>query len=243
MCGSTVRVPRSQPPAYGSSKTSWRCISGPRNMMIERVRRAASSSMRSRSRSAGGTISRSLSSLSQRVCTPMLASTSRSRLTSSMRATRRSVVRPRLSRRGAEQRDAGVLRGLHVDGAGQRRRAGDPQVRRARRRARRSRSRAPRRCGRASPGRGSGGRARSGSRRSGWWPARRRAAAGSSRGACGRRGSGCRSGRGSRRSCRGLYLTCEIHKTTDTACRERTCTSPPPRACHGQRGSRVPGFD
>ena len=34
--------------------------------MIERVRRAASSSMSARSSSAGGTISRSLSSLSQR---------------------------------------------------------------------------------------------------------------------------------------------------------------------------------
>ena len=66
-------------------------------MITERVRRAASSSMWSRSSSAGGTISRSLSSLSQRVCTPRLPSTSSSRLTSSIRATLRSVVRPRLS--------------------------------------------------------------------------------------------------------------------------------------------------
>ena len=42
-------------------------------------------------------ISRSLSLLSQRVWTPRLASTSSSRLTSSIRATLRRVVRPRLS--------------------------------------------------------------------------------------------------------------------------------------------------
>ena len=74
-----------------------RCSSGPRNMMTERVRRAASSSIRVRSSSAGGTISRSLSSLSHRVWTPRLSSTSSSRLTSSIRATLRSVVRPWLS--------------------------------------------------------------------------------------------------------------------------------------------------
>ena len=36
---------------------------------------------------------------------------------------------PAVEQGGAEQRDAGVLGGLDVDGAGQRRRAGDPQVR------------------------------------------------------------------------------------------------------------------
>jgi len=66
--------------------------------MIERVRRAAVWSMLSSLSSLGGTISRSLSALSHRVCTPMLLRTSSSRLTSSMRATLRSVVRPRLSR-------------------------------------------------------------------------------------------------------------------------------------------------
>ena len=66
--------------------------------MIERVRRAAGSSMLARSSSAGGTISRSLLELSQVVSTPREFSTSRSRLTSSMRATRRSVVRPLFSR-------------------------------------------------------------------------------------------------------------------------------------------------
>ena len=65
-------------------------------MITERVRRAASSSMLPRSSSAGGMISRSLSSLSHRVCTPRLVSTSSSRFTSSMRATLRSVVWPRL---------------------------------------------------------------------------------------------------------------------------------------------------
>ena len=64
--------------------------------MTERVRRAASSSTWSRSSSFGGTISRSLSSLSHLVWTPRLLSTSSSRLTSSIRATLRSVVRPRL---------------------------------------------------------------------------------------------------------------------------------------------------
>ena len=97
MCGSTVLVPRLQPPAYGRSKTSERCSSGPRNMMIDRVRRAASSSMCARSSSLGGMISRSFSSPIQRVCTPRLLSTSSSRLTSSIRATLRSVVRPLLS--------------------------------------------------------------------------------------------------------------------------------------------------
>ena len=66
--------------------------------MIERVRRAAVLVDRGSGRApSGGTISRSLSSLSQRVCTPRLSSTSSSRLTSSMRATLRSVVGPRLS--------------------------------------------------------------------------------------------------------------------------------------------------
>ena len=62
--------------------------------MIERVRRAASSSIASRSSSAGGTISRSTPPLIHRVRTPMEPSTSRRRYTSSMRATRRSTVRP-----------------------------------------------------------------------------------------------------------------------------------------------------
>ena len=65
--------------------------------MIERVRRAASASMPARSRTAGGTISRSLSAFSQRVWTPIDSSTSMSRLTSSIRATLRNVVVPRLS--------------------------------------------------------------------------------------------------------------------------------------------------
>ncbi len=66
-------------------------------MMTVRVRRAAATSMSSRLSSAGGMISRSLLSGSQRVRTPIDASTSRMRLTSSMRARLRRVVRPRLS--------------------------------------------------------------------------------------------------------------------------------------------------
>ena len=66
-------------------------------MMIVRVRRAASSSIAARSSCGGGMISRSLLSGSHRVRTPMLASTSRIRLTSSIRARLRSVVLPRLS--------------------------------------------------------------------------------------------------------------------------------------------------
>ncbi len=65
-------------------------------MMIERVRRAASASIDSISSSAGGTISRSTPSLIQRVRTPIEPSTSRRRYTSSIRATRRSTVRPLL---------------------------------------------------------------------------------------------------------------------------------------------------
>ena len=40
-----MRVPRSQPPAYGSWKLSCSWSSGPRNMMTVRVRRAAATSM------------------------------------------------------------------------------------------------------------------------------------------------------------------------------------------------------
>ncbi|OEV18482.1 hypothetical protein AN221_22590 [Streptomyces nanshensis] len=65
-------------------------------MMIERVRRAASASIAAMSSSAGGTSSRSTPSLIQRVRTPMELSTSRSRNTSSIRATRRRTVRPLL---------------------------------------------------------------------------------------------------------------------------------------------------
>ena len=98
MWGSTVRVPSWQPPAYGSSKESARWSRGPRNISTERVRRAADSSIALRSSSLGGTISRSPSSPIHRVWTPKLLSTSSRRLTSSMRATLRSVVFPRLSR-------------------------------------------------------------------------------------------------------------------------------------------------
>ena len=59
-------------------------MSGPRNMMTVRVRRAASTSMRSRSSCAGGSISRSLLSGSHRTLTPIEVSTSRMRLTSSI---------------------------------------------------------------------------------------------------------------------------------------------------------------
>lgn len=74
-----------------------RCSSGPKNMMMERVRTAASASMAAMSSSAGGTSSRSTPSLIQRVRTPMEFSTSSRRYTSSMRATRRSTVRPLFS--------------------------------------------------------------------------------------------------------------------------------------------------
>ena len=66
--------------------------------MTVRVRRAAATSMASSRSCVGGVISRSLLSGSHRVRTPIEASTSRIRLTSSMRARLRSVVRPRLSR-------------------------------------------------------------------------------------------------------------------------------------------------
>ena len=104
-----MRVPRSQPPAYGSWKASCSWSSGPRNMMTVRVRRAAATSMSSRSSSAGGMISRSLLSGSQRVRTPIEASTSRMRLTSSMRARLRRVVRPRLSSAAQSRATAAFL--------------------------------------------------------------------------------------------------------------------------------------
>lgn len=66
--------------------------------MTLRVRRAASTSMLSRSSRSGGVISRSRPSPSQRVPIPMLSSTSMMRLTSSMRAMPRRVVFPLFSR-------------------------------------------------------------------------------------------------------------------------------------------------
>src|SRR5690625_6711759 len=73
-------------------------MSGPRNMMMLRVRRAASTLMEPRSRVSGTWISRSLSSYSHRTDSPLEVSTSSSRLTSSMRATLRSTVVPVFSR-------------------------------------------------------------------------------------------------------------------------------------------------
>ena len=67
-------------------------------MMTVRVRRAASMSMPAMSSRAGGMISRSLLSGSQRTLTPIEVRTSMMRLTSSMRARLRRVVRPLLSR-------------------------------------------------------------------------------------------------------------------------------------------------
>ena len=65
--------------------------------MILRVRLAASTSILSSCKTLGGSISRSCS-LIQRHRTPILSRTSIIRLTSSIRATRRSVVLPLLSR-------------------------------------------------------------------------------------------------------------------------------------------------
>jgi hypothetical protein len=152
--GSMVRVPRSHPPAYGSWKLPSSCRSGPRNMMTVRVRRAASTSMLSRSMRAGGMISRSLLSGSHRTLTPIEVSTSMIRLTSSMRARLRRVVRPLLSSAGAQQGDGGVLARLDRDRAGELLAADDRAGAAAGRcaRARRTRCRASRRCARASPG-------------------------------------------------------------------------------------------
>ena len=109
--------------------SSLRCSSGPRNMITERVRRAASSSMRPRSSSVGGMISRSFSSLSQRVWTPRLVE----HLEQAVDLLDPGDLAQRgpaaVEQRGAEQRDAGVLGGLDLDRAGQRGRPGDAQVR------------------------------------------------------------------------------------------------------------------
>ncbi len=77
--------------------------------MTVRVRRAAATSMCSRSSVSGGMISRSFVPGSQRVRTPIEASTSRMRLTSSMRARLRSVVRPRLSSEAQSRATAAFL--------------------------------------------------------------------------------------------------------------------------------------
>ena len=79
------------------------------NMMIERVRRAAASSMALRSSSSGRCSVRSLPSADHETSTPMLVSTSRSRLTSSMWAMPLSTVRPRLSRLAHSRATAAFL--------------------------------------------------------------------------------------------------------------------------------------
>ena len=76
-------------------------------------------------------ISRSLSELSHLVSTPRLASTSSSRLTSSMRATLRSVVRPRLSSEAHSSATPAFFEVLTSMLPDQLRGAGDPQVGRA----------------------------------------------------------------------------------------------------------------
>ncbi len=86
--------------------------------MTVRVRRAASTSMPARSRRAGGVISRSLLSGSQRTRTPIEVSTSMIRLTSSMRARLRSVVRPLFNRLAHSRATAAfllVLTGIDPD--------------------------------------------------------------------------------------------------------------------------------
>ena len=99
--------------------------------MTVRVRRAASTSMLARSSLAGGTISRSLLSGSQRIRTPIEVSTSRIRLTSSMRARLRSVVRPLLSRLAQSRATAAFLLVLTAIEPESLRAADDPQVLRA----------------------------------------------------------------------------------------------------------------
>ena len=79
-------------------------------MITLRVRRAASRSMRARGRVRCGRMSsRSAPSFSQVARTPMLVSTSRIRLTSSILAMPRMTVRPRLSRLAHSRATAAFL--------------------------------------------------------------------------------------------------------------------------------------
>ncbi len=84
-----------------------------------------------RSRRSGAISSRSLSALSQRYRTPMLASTSRMRLTSSIRATLRSVVRPLLSSDAHSSATPAFLLDFTSIEPDEHRAADDPQVHRA----------------------------------------------------------------------------------------------------------------
>ncbi len=77
--------------------------------MTVRVRRAASMSIASMSSLAGGMISRSLVPGSQRVLTPIEPRTSTIRLTSSMRARLRRVVRPLFSKAAHRRATAAFL--------------------------------------------------------------------------------------------------------------------------------------
>ena len=81
--------------------------------MIERVRLAAAISILARSKVRGGVITRS-APFSQRVFTPILLSTSIIRLTSSIRATRRSVVVPLFSKLAHSKATAAFLLVLTV---------------------------------------------------------------------------------------------------------------------------------
>ncbi len=93
-CGSIVRVPSVHPPAYGKRNCLNLCKSGPINIKIERVLRAASTLMCSISNSSGDIISKSRPSFTHRHRTPKDSKTSIIRNTSSIRAKCFSVVVP-----------------------------------------------------------------------------------------------------------------------------------------------------
>ena len=116
MCGSTVRVPRLQPPAYGRSKV----VVAVQQRAEEHDDRAGTAGRRPRRCRPGrarpaGTISRSLSSLSQRVCDAEAVQHLEEPvdlLDAGDLAQRGAAL---VEQGGAQQRDAGVLGRLDVD--------------------------------------------------------------------------------------------------------------------------------
>ena len=188
-CGSTVRVPRSQPPAYGSWKCSSSCSSGPRNMMTVRVRRAASTSMLAEVEAGRG---HDLEVVA--VGQPAHPDADRGEhlddpvdLLDAGQAAQGGAAL--VEQAGAEQGDGGVLARLDRDRAGELAAADDPQVLRA---AVAERDELAVEL-LADPGqhleaRGSACPARCGRRRSGWCRAGRRARSGSGPGGGARHG-------------------------------------------------------
>ena len=196
-CGSTVRVPRSQPPAYGSSKRG-QLVQQRAEEHDDGAGAAGGVDVDAREVEAGRGDDLEVVAVGQ----PAHPDADRGEhlddpvdLLDAGQAAQRGAAL--VEQAGAEQGDGGVLARLDRDRAGQLAPADDPQVLGA---AVAERDELAVEL-LADPGehleaRGSACPARCGRRRSGWCRAGRRARSGSGPGGVGRPGSGCRSGSG-----------------------------------------------